>query len=170
MSVPDDMFTQIEAARRRRAQASAAERPSPADAATPNDSASRRDNSIAMANIAESLNRARGTSRERDGGVFQLRHLGVHEAEFMFHGWSVNSRRESSRIVTVDQGAETDIQTAVVKKMIEIIREQQHEDFTWISDRLGREVTLSARPQDSAELQRFLLREFFPDYVRLGQR
>ena len=51
-----------------------------------------------------------------------------------------------------------------MKKMIELIREEKEGDFIWESHRLGRQITLSARLQDSAELQQFLLREFFSDY------
>ena len=47
--------------------------------------------------------------------------------------------------------------------MIAIIREYEQENFEWSSQRLGRDVTLSARARDSAGLEDFLMQEFFPD-------
>jgi hypothetical protein len=168
MSVPDDMFTQLEAARKRRADANAnaEERASQAGSRSSQEGESQRTNSVALANIAESLKGLNGTRRDNAGGVFQVRHLGVHNAEFMFYGWSASSRRNSTRLVSVEQGAEVDIEIAVVKKMIEIIREEKPDTFVWESHRLGKQLTLSARPEDRAELEQFLIQEFFPDYIR----
>jgi hypothetical protein len=163
----DDMFTQLQAARKRRADAQARERASQAEALSSqqgeaqdrNSSA----NSVALANIETSLRHANGVRRDDSGGLFQVRRVGLRDAAFVFHGWSANSRRTSDRLVTVEQGAEASIQIAVVKKMIDIIREQKSDTFIWESHRLGRQLTLSARPEDSMELQQFLLREFFSD-------
>lgn len=162
MSAPDDMFSQLEAARKRRADANAA-----AQAAMPSvqENESQRANSVALANIAHSLKGANGNHRDNSGGIFQIRRVGFRDAEFMFHGWSANARRNSTRLVTVEQGAEADIEIAVVKKMIAIIREEKSDTFIWESHRLGKQLTLSARHEDEAELQRFLIREFFPDYT-----
>lgn len=165
MSMPDDMFTQLEAKRKRRADANAEERALEADNRPSQEDESRRANSVALANIAESLKGVSGAGRDKAGGVFQIRHLGFRKAEFMFYGWSTNSRRNSMRLVTVEQGAEADIQVAVVKKMIEIIREEKSDSFIWNSHRLGKQLTLSAKPEDRAELQQFLIREFFPGYI-----
>lgn len=162
-AAPDDMFTQLEAARKRRAEARAQAGLDAAESAPAPQT--RNDNSIALANIATSLKRAKDAEQADSGGVFQLRRVGEREAVFYFRGWSANAGRNSTRLVTVDQGADIDIQTAVVKKMIEIIREERPGDFIWDSHRLGKQVELSARPQDSARLQQFLLKEFFPDYL-----
>lgn len=164
MSIPDDMFTQLEALRKRRAEANAEERASQSGNSSSQEEEAKRANSVALANIAESLKGLNGTRSDNSGGVFELRHLGIRNADFMFYGWNASSRRSSKRLVTVEQGAEVDIQTAVVKKMIEIIREEKSDTFVWESHRLGKQLTLSARPEDSAELQQFLIREFFPDY------
>jgi hypothetical protein len=166
MPVPDDMFTQLEAARKRRTDANAEERASQAGSKSSQEDESQRTNSVALANIAESLKGLNGTRRDNTGGVFQVRHLGVRSAEFMFYGWSASSRRNSTRLVSVEQGAEVDIEIAVVKKMIEIIREEKPDTFVWESHRLGKQLTLSAKPEDRAELQQFLIQEFFPDYIR----
>jgi hypothetical protein len=47
--------------------------------------------------------------------------------------------------------------------MISIIRRYENEDFVWESHRLGRNITLSARAQDTRDLENFMLREFFDD-------
>jgi len=36
-------------------------------------------------------------------------------------------------------------------------------EFVWMSDRMGRRITMSARPSDNAALEDFLMQEFFPD-------
>jgi hypothetical protein len=46
--------------------------------------------------------------------------------------------------------------------MIVIIREHETEDFVWESQRLRRNVVLSARLQDNTGLEDFMMREFFP--------
>jgi hypothetical protein len=60
------------------------------------------------------------------------------------------------------------MQIAVVRRMIEIIRENTDTDgdFLWISHRLDRELTLSARPEDTAGLEDFLMQEFFGKQAR----
>jgi hypothetical protein len=49
----------------------------------------------------------------------------------------------------------------MVRRMIELIRTHYTGDFHWESHRLQRTVVLSARTEDSAELEDFLMREFF---------
>jgi len=164
-SVPDDMFTQIEAARKRRTEARAREgMPEPSDSSSAQNKPLD-DNSIARANIEFSRQHAQGKGRDDVGGVFELRSVGYQNAEVLFKGWSERSRRNALRLIPVEKGTETDIQLAVVKKIIGVIREEKKGDFVWESHRLGKDITLSARPQDTAELRQFLLREFFPDYV-----
>jgi hypothetical protein len=164
MALTDDLFSQLEAARKRRAEAaiqsglpelaSEPEQPEQAD----------NDQSVALANIEFSLRRARGTDREDVGGVFQVRRVGYQDAEFVFRGWSERSRRNATRLINVEKGPNADIQTALIKKVIEIIREEKKGDFLWESKRLGKSITLSARLQDNNELEQFLMREFFPEY------
>jgi hypothetical protein len=168
MSPPDDMFTQLESARKRRADAQT-DAPAPRPAPSTHEEV-QNDNSIALANIATSLNRVRGTDQVEAGGVFQVRRVGYRDAEFLFRGWNTTSGRNSTRLVTVEQGTDVDIQNAIVKKMIEIIREEKTDNFIWESHRLGKQVSLSARPQDSVELQQFLIQEFFPDYAAAARR
>jgi hypothetical protein len=54
--------------------------------------------------------------------------------------------------------------------MIELIRGHYNGDFRWESHHLGRVVVLSARPQDQAGLEEFLVREFFGQPpIRMGR-
>jgi hypothetical protein len=45
--------------------------------------------------------------------------------------------------------------------MITLIRRHYDGDFNWESQRLGREVVKSARSEDGAELEEFMMMEFF---------
>ncbi len=155
----DDMMSMIEAARKRRAESAAAQ-----NIETQND------NSIARANVATSIRQVQGAGQDGDGGIFQMRYIGSRDAEFFFRGWSKNSNRNSSRVIKVEQGEYVDIQTAVVQKMIEIIREQNNETFIWDSRRLDKKISLSARKEHTLDLQGFLLREFFENYVQPARR
>jgi hypothetical protein len=101
--------------------------------------------------------------REAVGGIFQIERLGVEDAEFLFFGWNPDIRRNTQQRIEVRRGSNADIRIAVVRRMIELIRENADADFVWISSRLGRNVTLSARPQDNAGLEDFLMQEFFGD-------
>jgi hypothetical protein len=64
-------------------------------------------------------------------------------------------------VIEVDAGLGGDIELAIVRRMIELIRTHYTGDFRWDSHRIGRVVVLSARPEDQAELERFLQNEFF---------
>jgi len=63
--------------------------------------------------------------------------------------------------IDVQKGNNPDIRIAVVRKIIAIIRDQESGTFRWQSLRLGRDVSLSARAEDTAELEIFMMREFF---------
>ncbi len=116
--------------------------------------------------VAENLglNRTPGFGADRlpGGGIFQIQRLNYTEAEFIFFGWNKEIRRNSQQIIEVRRGDNPSIELAVVRRMIAIIREHAKDDFLWESVRLNRDVTLSSRPADRAELEAFLMREFFP--------
>jgi hypothetical protein len=114
---------------------------------------------VARANIARSVAQAHG--RKGYGGVFQITRIGVRNAEFLFRGWDNDSRAAARELVQVDAGPNGDVEQAIVRKMIEIIRKRQSGDFNWDSRRLGRVVVLSARSEDNAGLEDFLRKEFF---------
>ena len=82
-------------------------------------------------------------------------------AEFTFFGWNKEISRRAFQVIEVRKGGNPDINTAVVRKIIAIIREHEQGDFRWESKRLGRDMILSARPADNAALEAFMLEEFF---------
>jgi hypothetical protein len=155
---PQDMQAQIAA---RRAQRAAAQ-----PQAEPQESAEARGQRIARANIAGAQGGSSGAERNGSGGIFSIVNQNARSAEVKFRGWNSNFKRNWTQQVQVERGLELDIETAIVKKMIELIRKEKPGDFVWDSHRLGRHVNLSARVEDTAELQAFLLKEFFPDYRR----
>ena len=127
--------------------------------ATEDDNA--RSNRLAAANLATQRKQTFGYDPSQGGGVFQLVRVGYSDAEFLFFGWNKDIRRRSQQRIEVRIGETGTIRDAVVRKMIAIIREYEVEDFTWESRRLGRNVQLSARKQDNAQLEAFLMKEFF---------
>jgi hypothetical protein len=117
----------------------------------------------ALANIA-AINGRGGQDPNDTGGVFSVTHQTFSTADLKFRGWNQNFKRRWLTSVTVERGGERDIETAIVKKMIDLIRQEKKGDFEWDSHRLGKVVTLSARPQDTQELMDFLFKEMFPEY------
>lgn len=155
-----DMAAAIAARRAQRGQ------PTPSDSPAESDDA--RANRIAMANIAAANGKSQGDDRNDSGGVFSLSNRTFHSADLKFRGWNPNFKRRWLTSVTVEQGTERDLETAIVNKMIELIRKEKTGDFEWDSHRLQRVVTLSARPADTAALQAFLFKEMFPEYKPRG--
>ena len=115
---------------------------------------------IRMARIKRNL-QAPGTS-----GIFQITSIGPRYAQFTFRAWttgvSTSNRRET---VTVDAGLNGDVERAIIRRMIQLIRQHHKEDFNWESYRLNRVVVLSARMSDSEGLEEFLMREFFDEFT-----
>lgn len=94
-------------------------------------------------------------------GVFQILHMSTLSAEYAFNGWRGESTQRWRQVIDVHVRPGEDLDRAVVRSMIALIRTHYSGDFNWESHRLGRVLVLSARPEDSAELEDFLLREFF---------
>jgi hypothetical protein len=128
-----------------------------------------RDNSEADFNtqIAANLpSAAHGVAAQRSirgGGIFEVKRMSYDDAAFEFFGWNTEMGRQTPQMIEVRKGNNPDMRIAVVRRMIVIIREHEHEDFTWESGRHGRVVTLSARPADTAALEAFLLHDLFDD-------
>ena len=152
---PTDMSEMVAAARARRRGAGIAS----SDDTPREDDARAQGDEVARANVARSIAQARG--RSGAGGVFQITHKGAREASFLFRGWDNDSRAGLREMVQVDAGPGGNVEDAIVRKMIELIRKYQPGDFSWNSHRLGRVVTLSARREDTAGLEDFLKKEFF---------
>ena len=94
-------------------------------------------------------------------GIFQIRELRSNTAQFSFLGWKHEYTNARQELVDVEVGPDGDINRAIAKKMIAIIRRDYSGDFHWESIRLGRTITLSARQEDNAGLEDFLITEFF---------
>lgn len=153
-----------------RRQARGETEPSGAQGLAPNappvdDDRARRDRIVAD-NLASVRTPTFGGEPRNGGGLFQLRKLGLDEAEFMFFGWNKDISRKVNQRIEVRRGNNPDIRIAVVRKIINIIRDQEKENFHWQSLRLGRDIYLSARLEDTAELEAFMLREFFESDAR----
>lgn len=165
---PEDMMAQIEARRKRRSEERKnSSEPEPAPA--PEDE-NQRAIARAQANLANLQARAGNSGREQHGGVFRLGKVSYHRAEYVFNGWNKNFKRQMPTRIEVELGDEKDIETAIVNSMIVLIRKERSAEFTWESHRLGRVVELNARPEYTAELQAFLMKEFFPSHRALARQ
>lgn len=104
----------------------------------------------------QSLGRSDGT-----GGVFRILSMGVRSGEFAFNGWQGERGRQWHEVIEVDAGPGGDVERAIVRRMIALIREHYSGNFNWESPRVGRVVVLNAAPEYNGELEDFLMREFF---------
>ena len=152
-SAPTDLASYINAARARRQAAEISDEPDNAETVSKQRQLAADEKR--MANIRRNL-QPEGTS-----GVFQIMSMGVRTARFSFRGWTTdynNSRRE---VIEVDAGLNGDVERAIIRRMIELIRKHFKGDFNWDSHRLNRVVVLSARMEDNEGLEDFLMIEFF---------
>lgn len=119
---------------------------------------------IRMAKVKRNLETP-GTS-----GVFQILEISPRYARFSFRAWTKGASNPRREVIEVEAGAGGDIERAIIRRMIQLIREYHQEDFNWESRRLNRVIVLSARPSDNEGLEDFLMREFFgeplPPYMR----
>ncbi len=150
--VEGDMASYIEARRRAR------DAPAPPAPAESDEARTKR---LVDGNLASTRESTFGYDPSRGGGVFQIQRMNYDYAEFVFHGWNKDIGRNTKQLIEVRRGSNSDIRIAVVRRMIAIIREYEREDFLWQSNRLGRSLMLSARAQDNAGLEEFMMRDFF---------
>jgi hypothetical protein len=155
-----DLSSYIAARRRARGDTESSPSPGTTASAPVEDDIARRDRIVAS-NLAPPNSQTFGELPKNSGGIFGITRLGYTDAEFTFFGWNKDIRRRASQRIEVRQGDNSDIRVAVIRRMIAIIREYEQEDFVWESRRLGRNVSLSARLTDNAELENFMMREFF---------
>jgi hypothetical protein len=148
-------------AARKRARGEVGEATAPA----PLDENARRDKAIAdnLASMQSSLKSSDtfGNAPKNGGGTFQIKYMGYEDAEVAFFGWSKDVKRRIYQKIEIRRGDNRDINIAIVRKIISIIREHEPGDFRWDSKRLGREMMLSARPADNGALEEFMMQEFF---------
>ena len=90
-----------------------------------------------------------GSEPKNGGGTFQIRSMDFEDAQFTFYGWNRDINRRTFQVIDVRRGTNANINIAIVRKIISIIREHEQGDFQWLSKRMGREMTLSARTQDA---------------------
>ena len=159
----DDLASFIEARRRAREPAPASAPSQASPPAPPADSEQERRNRIVADNLGLNRTPSFGAERKHGGGIFQVQRIGYNDAEFFFFGWNKAISRNSQQMIEVRRGDNPSTELAVVRRMIAIIREHEQGDFVWQSQRLGRDVSLSARMSDNAGLEDFLMREFFSD-------
>jgi outer membrane biosynthesis protein TonB len=157
-----DLAAYIEARRRERGESTSSSQQPPSSAKAAEDE-NERQNRIIAANIGLNGQPTFGKDPKNGGGIFQIKTMEYSYAEFYFFGWNKDINRNSKQVIEVRKGNNPDIQIAVIRKMIGIIREHETEDFLWESHRLGRQITLSARARDNAGLESFMLQEFFYD-------
>jgi len=153
MTPPTDMMSYINAARARQHAAEMA-------ATRANEEATARQrgpsaDEIRMANIMRNL-QPQGTN-----GVFQIISMDARTAKFSFRGWTKDFNNARREVIEVDAGPNGDVERATVRSMIALIRKYYQGYFNWESQRLDRVVVLSARLEDNAGLEDFLIREFF---------
>ncbi|MGB8338174.1 MAG: hypothetical protein WCE43_04805, partial [Burkholderiales bacterium] len=115
---------------------------------------------IATANINRNL-ATLTTKRDGTSGVFQVLSKGTRIGQFSFNGWKTDRNNSWREVIEVDAGLMGDVELAIVRRMIELIRSHYKGDFTWDSHKLGRAITLSARMEDNEGLEAFMMREFF---------
>jgi len=94
-------------------------------------------------------------------GIFEITSLSSRNATFAFRGWTNDYSSSRRQFYEVEATGEQDVRLLMIRRMIELIREHYDGDFNWESHRLGRSVVQSARLEDTAGLEDFLMMEFF---------
>ncbi|MDO9010631.1 MAG: hypothetical protein Q7U78_02320 [Gallionella sp.] len=153
MAPPTDMMSYVNAARARHraAETAAARENAEATARQRGPSA----DEIRTANIMRNL-QPQGTN-----GVFQIISMDTRTARFSFRGWTKDFSNARREVIEVDAGQDGDVERAMVRSMIVLIRKYYQGYFNWESQHLARVVVLSARLEDNTGLEDFLIREFF---------
>jgi len=113
------------------------------------------------ADEVRTANIMRNLQPDGTNGVFQIIRIGSRTGKFSFRGWTKDVSNARRELIEVDAGPNGDVERAIVRGMIELIRKYFKGDFNWESQRLDRTLVLSARMEDNAGLEDFLMREFF---------
>ena len=128
----------------------------------PHETEQEQHNRVVAENLGLTKTPTFGDDPARGDGVFTVRSMAYDSGEFAFYGWNNAIKRDSLQVIEVRRGNNENMEIAMVRRMIVVIRALSNGDFLWQSRRLGKGVWLSARPQDTAELEAFMLREIFP--------
>ena len=94
-------------------------------------------------------------------GIFEITNLSGTSASFSFLGWTSSVSNARREFFEVEAKSGQDVRLVMIRRMIALIRLHYQGDFDWQSQRLGRTISKSARLEDSAELEEFLMQEFF---------
>jgi hypothetical protein len=114
-----------------------------------------------QADLQAQNERVYGDDPSKGGGVFQVDDLRNQDAVLLFRGWDADVGQRLPQKFEVTRGNYPDIRIAVVHKVFDLIHAEMPEDFVWHSHRLGKDLTLSARPQDRAGTEEVLMKELF---------
>lgn len=159
-NAPTDMASYVKA---RQAQRQASE----ADAAKQNADAVAREAGPSESQVRDE--RIKNNLKSGTNGIFEITSLSSRRAAFAFRGWTndySNARRESYE---VEASTGQDVRLIMIRKMITLIRQHYPGEFNWDSRRLGRVEVKSARPEDSANLEDFMMMEFFGSNYKTAQ-
>lgn len=102
-------------------------------------------------------------------GIFEITSLGARNATFAFRGWTNDYSTSKRQFFEVEAASGQDVRLVMIRRMIELIREHYQGNFNWESHRLGRTVVQSARLEDNAGLEDFLMMEFFGSNYKTTQ-
>lgn len=94
-------------------------------------------------------------------GIFEVTSLNSRNATFMFRGWTNDYSAAKVEYFQVEAFAGEDIKLSVIKQMIKLIRKHYKGEFTWESYRLNRSIKMSAKLEDNAGLEEFLMQEIW---------
>ncbi len=153
---PPSMMAMVEAARARRQANEDALRRLNAEQRAGDSSSGDDPATASLKRNLQTLSRRGETS-----GVFQILQKGHRSGQFAFRGWTTGAASDWKQVIDVDAGPQGDLELAMVRKMIELIRQHYKGNFNWESHRKQRVIVLSARMEDSAGLEDFLMEEFF---------
>ena len=95
------------------------------------------------------------------GGTFTLTSMSGRRATIAFNGWVDNLSNQKKQFFEVEAKPGQDLKLLIVKRVISFIRESYQGDFPWESQRLNKQITLSARLEDNSGLEDTLMKEFF---------
>ncbi len=105
--------------------------------------------------------RIKANFKRGSNGLFNISSLTSRHATFSFKGWTNDYSNAQLQFFEVEATGNQNIKLLIVKRMISLIREHYQGDFNWESHRLDRVVVQSARLEDNAGLEEFLMKELF---------
>lgn len=153
---PADMMAYVNQQRAKR-------QASETDAAQQNADAAARE--VGLTDEQKRDERIKNNFQNGTNGIFTITSLNGRNGTFSFLGWTTSLSNAKRQFFEVEAKPGQDVRLLMIKRMISLIREHYQGDFDWNSSRLGKVIKLSARPEDNAGLEDFIMTEFFgPNY------